>query len=305
MTDRPLVSIGISFYNPGHYLPLAVKSVFAQSFEDWELILVDDGSTDGSVEFARRIADPRVRVMVDGGHRNLNIRLNQIVREARGEYFFRMDADDIMHPSRLERQLGVLKGLGEDAVLGSGCYSIDRENRVVGRRHAFDTRCTGFAARHSFLHNTVAARTSWFRAHPYSEDSLFYRSEDAELWCRTASKTQFLAVDEPLVYYREVGMFSFANYLGSTLGILYLTNEYASSRALFVFLLTREIAKCWLTSLAYGLGRADWIVRNRFHSISAELQARAQKDLDEVLDVVLPIRAYEGDPAVNAVRVER
>src|SRR6516225_8834217 len=102
---RPDVTVGISFKNPGPYFPLALQSVFAQSFTNWELLLMDDGSTDGSVEFARSLRDPRVRVCTDGYCKNLNVRLNELVSLAGGRYFVRMDADDAMHPDRLKRQV--------------------------------------------------------------------------------------------------------------------------------------------------------------------------------------------------------
>jgi len=103
---KPLVSVGIPFLNPGPYLDLAVRSVFAQTYPNWELILVDDGSTDGSYERATAIQDPRVRVLRDGQNKGLPARLNEIVRLAKGELVARMDADDAMHPLRLAKQVG-------------------------------------------------------------------------------------------------------------------------------------------------------------------------------------------------------
>src|SRR5512138_427624 len=99
------VSIGIPFYNPGRAFEKAVRSVFSQTHADWELILMDDGSSDGSLELARSITDPRVRVLSDGANRGLCARLNQIAREARHGLLCRMDADDVMHPDRLHRQV--------------------------------------------------------------------------------------------------------------------------------------------------------------------------------------------------------
>src|SRR3954454_21211634 len=114
---KPELTIGIAFRNPGQDFAIALQSVFAQSFADWELMLCDDGSTDGALEFARSLDDPRIRVINDGRSRGLAPRLNQMVLLARSNYFFRMDADDIMHPDRLLRQLAVLQRSG--AVVGT------------------------------------------------------------------------------------------------------------------------------------------------------------------------------------------
>src|SRR5687768_7329955 len=99
----PLVTIGLPFLNPGHRFEYALKSVFAQSFKDWELLLVDDGSTDQSLSIAERVNDPRVKYIHDGNNRGLPCRLNQITESASGRILIRMDADDLMHPTRVER----------------------------------------------------------------------------------------------------------------------------------------------------------------------------------------------------------
>src|SRR5262245_11146808 len=105
----PQISIILSFQNPGPDFRLAIQSVFAQTVTHWELLLMDDGSTDGSLAFARSLDDPRVRVFTDGLSLNLNRRLNQLIDLARAPYIARMDADDVMHPGRLERQHTLLE----------------------------------------------------------------------------------------------------------------------------------------------------------------------------------------------------
>ncbi|MEK5752755.1 glycosyltransferase family 2 protein, partial [Acinetobacter variabilis] len=73
------ISIGIPFFNAEKYLEDAIKSVLAQTFQNWELILVDDGSIDRSLEIARSFNDPRIRIIADGHNRRLAYRLNQII----------------------------------------------------------------------------------------------------------------------------------------------------------------------------------------------------------------------------------
>ena len=99
---KPVITVGISYRNPGPYFRLALQSVFAQTFEDWELILLDDGSTDGSADMAHSIRDSRVRSLSDGHSRGLNARLNELTSLAQAPYFARMDADDVLHPERLK-----------------------------------------------------------------------------------------------------------------------------------------------------------------------------------------------------------
>ena len=125
--NTPLVTVGLPMYNPGRFLDLAVRSVFAQTYDNWELIILDDGSTDGSLELARRIRDPRVNVFSDGKNRGLPYRLNQILDLASGQFIARMDADDLMHPERIERQGKHLLAYPEADAVTTGAILIDRE----------------------------------------------------------------------------------------------------------------------------------------------------------------------------------
>ena len=108
MNQLPYVTIGIPIYNAESTLIDAVRSVFAQTHKNWELILVDDGSTDRSLEIAKSIDDPRVTVYSDGENRKLAGRLNQLVSMAKHDFIARMDADDMMAPNRIETLLKIL-----------------------------------------------------------------------------------------------------------------------------------------------------------------------------------------------------
>ena len=134
MRNRPAVTVGMPFRNPGPFLEYAVRSLFAQTFDDWELVLIDDGSTDESVKLAAGIDDARVRLIRDGRALGLVPRLNQVIDLSRGRYIARMDADDMIHPHRLSAQLEFLeKNTGTD-VVDSGAVILDAERNPVGVR---------------------------------------------------------------------------------------------------------------------------------------------------------------------------
>ena len=271
----PKITIGISFKNPGNYFKLALQSIFAQTFKDWELILIDDGSSDDSLMVAAKsLKDSRVRVHSDGESRGLNIRLNQLVQLAKAPYFLRMDADDVMHPQRLEKQYQALLQYDENTVIGAAAYSIDADSQVVGLRPICTQQKSGFAARHSFIHPTVAASTEWFRCHPYSENFVFQRSQDAELWCRTTNCTKFINLPEPLLYYRESGTFSFKNYVGTSLGLLNIIYiHYADRRFSFLYLFLRQLMKLSIASVIECFKASNFLVAMRYQTLpSGELQ---------------------------------
>ncbi len=205
----PPVSIAIPFYNPGPALLDAVRSVFAQTYTNWELLLVDDGSTDGSLELARSIDDPRVRVFSDGQNRRLAARLNQITGLAQYPYLARMDADDLMARCRIERQMAELDRDPTVALVATGVYSLDDQYVAVGRRCVSPGHCITprglLAGQSGIVHASVLARKEWLQRNPYRED--LAKSQDTNLWVRAYSKGDLRAaiIPEPLYFYREDG----------------------------------------------------------------------------------------------------
>ncbi|WP_180102820.1 glycosyltransferase family 2 protein [Acinetobacter sp. YH12126] len=204
------VSIGIPFYNAELFLADAIKSVIQQSFQDWELILVNDGSTDQSLSIAQEFAkkDHRIRVISDGKNKKLPTRLNQIIQESQYEYIARMDADDLMHPDRLKIQLDFLEKNKEFDLVSTGVVSINDKNQVRGIRRLREiyTDFSEVKRHYPIVHASILAKRDWYLRNKY--DQSLPRTEDFELWCRAISKNDLkLAVlPEALYYYREEGL---------------------------------------------------------------------------------------------------
>lgn len=211
------VSVGLPFYNASKTLPDAIRSVFAQTFSDWELLLINDGSNDDSLEIANTIArcNLSVRIFGDTANKGLPYRLNQIAQLAEGEYIARMDADDLMHPERLARQVKYLDNNKSVHVLGTGMCSIDSQNRPVGLRapDKLDLRPASVLKKGLFSHATIMGRREWFRLNPYNE--ALKRAQDHELWCRTCRQNVFAKIQEPLYFYRENSLADPQDYLRS------------------------------------------------------------------------------------------
>lgn len=209
MNNLPKITIGIPFYNAEEYLALAIESVINQSFEDWELILVNDGSTDKSLEIAKKFAsiDARIRVLSDGLNKKLPYRLNQIIDESDSAYIARMDADDIIHPDRLKIQLEFLEENPNYDLVSSGTVSIDNDNQVYGYRSVSKiyTDFKGIKKSYPILHASVLSRRSWNKRNKYNID--YPRSQDYELWSRSASRNDLniAVLPDLLYYYREKG----------------------------------------------------------------------------------------------------
>ena len=192
---KPLVTVGIAAYNEERYVERAVASVLAQTFTDFELIIIDDASGDNTPALLRNISDARIRLLLEHENKGLACRLNQQIDLARGKYFVRMDADDIMMPERLARQVAYLESHPETDVCGTPCYVIDDEDRVLGTRRIRDKEIR------SLMHPTVAGRIEWFRKYRYNEQ--YSGLEDFDLWLRSADASTFVQLSEPLMYYRD------------------------------------------------------------------------------------------------------
>lgn len=195
--NKDFISVGIPFFNAEKFLPKAIESVINQSHQNWELLLVDDGSNDGSLEIARRFErqDNRIKVFYDGKNKGLAARLNELSKLSSGDYIARMDADDIMHPKRIDRQLEILVSNPHIDVLGTNVYTIDENNLVFGRRF---NKTEGLQKVEHFIHPTIMAKKQWFLDNPYDEKAI--RIEDTELWYRAKHHSDFMILNEPLLF---------------------------------------------------------------------------------------------------------
>jgi glycosyltransferase involved in cell wall biosynthesis len=127
-TDAPLISVCMPVYNAERYVAEAVDSILNQTFSDFEFLILDDGSTDRSLEILRRYGDRDSRIrLTSRPNRGLVISLNELVDQARGEFVARMDADDISLPERFQRELDYLRAHPECVVVGSRVRLIDSE----------------------------------------------------------------------------------------------------------------------------------------------------------------------------------
>lgn len=198
MSNAPLVSIAIPIYNADKYLDYSIRSVINQSYSNWELFLMEDGSTDLSPSIAQRYAsfDDRIRYISDGYNRGLVYRLNQSIQLSNGKYYARMDADDIMCVQRIETQVGIMEADEGIDIIGSSTMFIDKDNNISGSRSM-----KGIVE--SFIHPSILGKTEWFKGNPYNPEA--FRVEDKDLWYRTSYKSRFVNIENPLLFYRAFG----------------------------------------------------------------------------------------------------
>jgi glycosyltransferase involved in cell wall biosynthesis len=300
----PAVTIGLPFRNNERTLLAAIRSVFAQTSGDWELVLVDDGSSDTSLDIARAVRDPRVRLEVDGTNLGLAARLNQITLAANGRYVARMDADDLMHPDRLAMQVAVLDADRALDLVASAAYVIDDDDRIhaVAGAGPYRDRPVDFLSNHVFIHPTVMARREWMAKHPY--DARFRRGQDKELWCRTFRTSNFAKIsDTPLLFFRDFKGFSLSTYRATRRADREIIGQYGpkivgNARA---FAMARKThAKVGLYAALHAARIEGVLLRRRYEPMTALDRTRGEQGLADVMSAQVPMFTASEPPPVGA-----
>lgn len=195
------MTVLLPVYNASSYVRRAVQSVLDQVFSDFELIIIDDGSKDGSVEILSQFSDPRIRLLVHGENRGLIATLNEGIAASRGIYVARMDADDICKRDRLQVQWEFLQAHHEVGVVGGAYETIGekRSRRIYLPEDDAAIRCRMLFAS-PFAHPAVMMRASLLKQHNYPTGLV--GAEDMALWIRLSGVTQMANLPEVLLKYR-------------------------------------------------------------------------------------------------------
>jgi glycosyltransferase involved in cell wall biosynthesis len=196
----PRISVIMPVYNCSSYLRESVGSILAQTFSDFELIAVDDGSSDDSWEILQTITDKRVRTIC--GHLNCGAARarNQAVEHADGEYLAFLDADDLASPARFATQIAALDSKPSIDILTSRVAVTDSTG-VIHRGEVF--RSVDIGALLLFKNCIVQSSVLMRRACWQSYRSEFEPAEDYDLWARLAPGHRFSSLNDILVTYRR------------------------------------------------------------------------------------------------------
>jgi len=200
------VSVLMPVFNGEKYLGVAVESILAQTYPDFELVILDDGSTDGSLRMLRQFhrRDPRIRI-ISREHRGFDETANQLIGLARGEYVALMAQDDIALPERLALQVAFLRNHPEVLCVGGSFELIDEEGRylTVLRQPETDRdiQRLNLAGRNSIHSACVMSRREPLLALG-GFDPNFYPSEDLDLWLRLGEIGKLANLREPVLRYR-------------------------------------------------------------------------------------------------------
>lgn len=269
----PLVSVGLQFFNSEKTLHLAIQSILRQTYQNWELILHDDGSRDRSREIASGFHDGRIRFFTEGVNRKLSARINESLLLTSGKYYARMDGDDVSYPDRLSKQVEYLEKHPEVDLLGAGMIVFDNTGKPIGKRIPptnHERICRKPWSGFPMAHPTFMGRTVWFRKYFYDTRSVV--AQDQDLLLRAHKHSKFANLPIILVGYREAGLYIrkiiLSRYDFSRSLIRYFRNQRRLSLAVRVAI--EQCLKTAVDCIATGTGLKYHMLRHRARPFTNE-----------------------------------
>lgn len=199
----PYVSVIMPVYNGGHYLQDAINSILSQTFSNFEFIIIDDASTDNTIDIINAYKDDRIKLFVKQKNTGIVDSLNIGVEAARGKYIARMDADDISYKDRLQKQLNYIEEHPDVLVLGSR-YKIKDTNRIsAGIPLGFDHVKLYTLTECPLAHPTAFINREVFSRYCLKYNKEAVHAEDYDLWSRIIEIGKIENLDEVLLEYRK------------------------------------------------------------------------------------------------------
>jgi len=197
----PLISVIMPVFNAGLYLRTAIESILNQTFSDFEFFIIDDASTDNSVEIIQSFSDKRIKLIVKPVNSGYTKSLNHVLQLTKGKYIARMDADDISYPQRFERQILFLENNPNIIVCGTWIKLIPA-NEVIKHPQDNDGIKLLMLDQNPVAHPSVMLRREFLVENQLQYDSLMEPAEDYDLWVKIISIGEIANVPEVLVDYR-------------------------------------------------------------------------------------------------------
>jgi len=269
--NAPSVTVLMTVYNAGRFLAPSIESILGQSFRDFEFLIVDDASTDGSAKIAEawQAKDSRVRVIRNAQNKGQTPCLNQGLQLARGRWIARQDADDLSDPTRLEKQLEAVTKDSRLVLVGTNGRIIDENDRLTGLldaplSHASIVWTAPFL--NPFMHTAVLFRADVIRDEFGGYDETYRIAQDYDLWTRVIARHPSTNLSDRLVSYRHLASSLSKTGRGAAFAEAQRVSDRETQRV-FGRVLSRKESKL-IASFRQGLRTAD---RKRFWRLYAVL----------------------------------
>ncbi len=189
-------------YNGSKYLDDAIKSILNQTFQNLEFVIIDDGSTDDSLNIIKSYNDNRIRLIENKENQGQSKTLNKGINLARGTYIARVDQDDISRSDRLEKQLEFMEKNSDIDVCGSWVELMGKQSDVLNLETRSEEIKISLLTNQNLAHPAVVIRKSTLIKHNLNYDPKFIIANDYDLWVRMFEYCSFANIPEPLVKHR-------------------------------------------------------------------------------------------------------
>ncbi len=207
MGKEPLVSVVMPAYNGEKYIGKAIQSILDQTYQDWELIIVDDCGTDKTMEIVNKYKDKRIQVIHNNKNEGIAFSRNKAIENSRGDYIAILDDDDIALPNRLKIQVDYLDTHPEISVVGGRSYWIDDNDQIIKSTTATLTNPLYIAAIYLFSGVYINC-TCMFRKELFTENKIRYQHnmlgmEDVLFWIECSKVAKLSNVEEFVSLHRD------------------------------------------------------------------------------------------------------
>jgi glycosyltransferase involved in cell wall biosynthesis len=198
---NPVISVLMPVFNAEKYIRQAIESILSQSFKDFELLIFNDCSTDESLSIILSFEDPRIKVFNSPRNLGYLVHLNNGIKQSRSKYIARMDADDICHPYRFEKQIAFMESHKEFGLLGTWAKICDRDELLKPSTDDLSIRLDQLKM-NQFIHSSVLIRKTILEKYNLNYDKELYTAEDYDLWVRISEFCKIGNLSEVLIQYR-------------------------------------------------------------------------------------------------------
>lgn len=216
----PLVTIMMPVYNGMPYIEKSIKSLLNQTYQNWECIIVDDGSIDDTLEYLKNLTDSRIRVFSLGQNYGRAYARQMALDKAQGEYLAMLDADDLYHPCKIERQVSEMESNSNISLVSTSMISFGFKTHHLSKRGVCKDQVRNYTASKEPIHAASMLRTDYARQFRYATDLKF--GEDRDFLSKYLSQyPKYKILEKAYYYYSEYDSVTKTKILKSYLNRIY------------------------------------------------------------------------------------
>ncbi len=303
----PKVSVVIPAYNSIAYLPEAIESVFKQTFTDFEVLIIDDGSSDQTVEWASQITDSRVK-LISQKNQGVSGARNTGIAHAQGEYVALLDADDIWEPTKLEKQVLRLEGNPKVGLVDTWAVLADEQGKPTGKVFGSSKEDDVWKRLVEFKTVCCCGSTSLIRRSCFETVGVFERDlhllEDLDMFIRIAEHYSFAVVKEPLTRYREHPNNTSKNCQGVLEAFRTIIEKaFQSAPAELLYLRGRGYGRVNLYLAWTSINNKDYLAASQFHQQAQAHYCQLRYSWSSIrLSIAIAVLRWFGPQGYSKVR---